>query len=142
VAGQLFLLLAAAGDYLLVAAFVLLVYRLGRFKASNVEKRTSLILVVVVVVWSVFLVFVRPPGQVMLPISLAFQAVFWGAFVWAWRTGRFGIERVPEARREEVMRRRQWMRAHVPLLISLVIVLLVLTAAWPLAVVLIFMPRQ
>jgi hypothetical protein len=128
------ILVTLGGVLLLLSAFVWLLYRLGGFHLTTRERRTWVIIGAALLVWVVILAFVGP-----LPpsVSLLLSAGVIGFAVWAWRSGRFRLERVPPDSREEVARRREWMRTHPGLLIGLGSAFTVLMVVWALAVVLV-----
>jgi hypothetical protein len=129
-----FLILVSLGGILfLLSGFVWLLYRLGRFHPTMRERRTWVIMGAALLGWVVILAVVGP-----LPpfVSLALSAGAIGSAFWAWRRGRFRLESVPADSREEVARRREWMRTHRGLLIGLGIAFTVLMVVWALVVVL------
>jgi len=129
------LLLSLGGHVLIVAGFVWLLYRLGGFTSTVQERRLWTILPVLAVAWVLLFAFL---GPLPLPFVLAADIGVILYFVWAWRTGRFGLDRVPVDIRDETNRRRVWMREHIGLVVALGIATMIATVGWGLVAVLAF----
>jgi hypothetical protein len=82
-------------------------------------------------------------GPLRLPIVwIALNVVSVALFIWAWRSGKFAIERVPEGMRPEVEHRRRWMREHRQLLAGLFCAYMVLSLAWFFVVLVIVLSQR
>ena len=128
------LLVSLGGHVLIVAGYVWLLYRLGGFTPTVQERRSWTILPVLAVAWVLLLAFI---GPLPLPLVLAADLGVLLYFVWAWRTGRFRLDRVPVDIREETSRRRVWMREHFGLMVALGIGTMFATIGWALVAALI-----
>ncbi len=131
------MLVTLGGILLLLAGFVVLLYRLGGFHPTARERRSWLIAGAVLLAWVVLLAFVGPlPPSMSLLLSGGTLVLA----LWWWRNGRFRLDAVPADSREEVARRREWMRMHPGLLIGLGTAFTVLMVVWALTVVLVTRP--
>jgi hypothetical protein len=131
------MLVTLGGVLLLTGGFVWLLFRLGGFHLTARERRTWAILGALLLAWIVFLAFVGP----LPPLMSVLLSV--GAFafaIWSWRGGQFSLDKVPADSREEVARRREWMRAHRGLSIGLCLGFAVLVCVWAVAIALVTLP--
>jgi hypothetical protein len=125
------------GVLVLLSGFVSVLYRLGGFQLTARERRSWTVTGAVLLAWVVLLAFIGPLPP---PLALVLTAGSVLMFVWAWRTGRFRLDRMPADAREEVARRREWMRTHAGLLVALWIGFTVSMVVWVLAVVILTRP--
>ena len=131
------MLVTLGGVVVLLSGFVLVLYRLGGFQPTARERRSWVVTGAVLLAWVALLAFVGPLPP---PFALLLTAGAALLYVWAWRTGRFRLDRVPADAREEVARRREWMRTHVGLLVALGIGFTFSMMVWALAVVIFTRP--
>jgi hypothetical protein len=104
-----YLLLVLGGSALIVVGTIWLLYRLGGFTPTAMERRGWLVAVPIILVIMVVMAFIGPlPWPVVLGMNAAL-VVYW---LWSWRTRRLGLDRVPADMREEAALRREWMRSH------------------------------
>ncbi len=128
------LFLALAGALLIVAGFIGLLYRLGGFTVTAQERRGWMVALPVVVLIGLLMAFV---GPLPMPIILALNAALIVYWLWAWRSGRLRIDRVPVDMRDETAKRRAWMKTHRGLLVALLVGGWLATIVWIMVVIIV-----
>lgn len=131
--------MALGGIFVLTAAAYWTLFRLGGFTVTAREKRVYPLFAALAVAWIGVLAIA---GPLPLPIVIGMNVATWALFIWAWRSGKFAIERVPDEMRPEVEHRRRWMREHRLLMVALFAAYMVLSLAWGLVIVVIALSQR